>query len=94
MYKRQETYNPRLKTGEIELLVNKLEILSEFLHELPFEIMTSKSVNEETRLKYRYLDMRNEKVKEILLLRSEDVYKRQPMKKQMQMKMIQLSKNI
>ena len=67
----EETYNPRLKTGEIELLVNKLEILSESLHELPFEIMTSKSVNEETRLKYRYLDMRNEKVKEIFLLRSD-----------------------
>ena len=61
----EDTYNPRLKTGEIELLVNKLEILSPSLHELPFEIMTSKNVNEETRLKYRYLDMRNQKVKEI-----------------------------
>ncbi len=66
----EETYNPRLKTGEIELLVNELEVLSASLHELPFEIMTSKNVNEETRLKYRYLDMRNEKVKEIFLLRS------------------------
>lgn len=66
----EDTYNPRLKTGEIELLVNKLEILSPSLHELPFEIMTSKNVNEETRLKYRYLDMRNQKVKEIFLLRS------------------------
>ena len=67
----EETYNPRLKTGEIELLVNELEVLSASLHELPFEIMTSKNVNEETRLKYRYLDMRNEKVKEIFLLRSD-----------------------
>ncbi len=66
-----DTYNPRLETGKIELLVNKLEILSTSLHELPFEIITSKNVNEEVRLKYRYLDLRNKKVKEIFLLRSD-----------------------
>lgn len=66
----EETYNPRLETGKIELLVQNLEILSASLHTLPFEILASKNVNEEVRLKYRYLDMRNEKVKEIFLLRS------------------------
>ena len=66
-----DTYNPRLETGKIELLVNKLEILSTSLHELPFEIITSKNVNEEVRLKYRYLDLRNKKVKDIFLLRSD-----------------------
>lgn len=66
-----DTINEKLKSGEVELLVNKLDILGESLHELPFEIRESKSVSEEVRLKYRYLDMRNEKVKDNILLRSE-----------------------
>ena len=49
----EETYNPRLETGKIELLVQNLEILSASLHTLPFEILVSKNVNEEVRLKYR-----------------------------------------
>ena len=66
-----DTINEKLKSGEGELLVSKLDILGESLHELPFEIRESKSVSEEIRLKYRYLDMRNEKVKDNILLRSE-----------------------
>lgn len=70
--KRDEaTYNNRLKTGEVELLVETLEVLSASLHDLPFSIMTSKDANEEVRLKYRYLDMRNSKVKENIKLRSD-----------------------
>ncbi len=70
--KRDEaTYNNRLKTGEVELLVDTLEVLSASLHDLPFGIMTSKEANEEVRLKYRYLDMRNSKVKENIKLRSD-----------------------
>ena len=67
----EETYNDKIKTGEVELLVDSLEVLGESLHELPFEIISSKSSSEDVRLKYRYLDMRNEKVKDIILLRSE-----------------------
>lgn len=67
----EDTYNSRLKTGEVELLVEKLEVLSSSLHELPFNIMTSKEAGEDTRLKYRYLDMRNNKVKENIKLRSD-----------------------
>ena len=67
----EETYNSRLKTGEVELLVDKLEVLSPSLHELPFGIMTSKDANEDVRLKYRYLDLRNNKVKENFKLRSD-----------------------
>ena len=66
-----DTINEKIKSGEVELLVSKLDMLGESLHELPFEIRESKSVSEEIRLKYRYLDMRNEKVKDNILLRSE-----------------------
>ena len=66
-----DTINEKLKSGEVELLVSKLDMLGESLHELPFEIRESKSVSEDIRLKYRYLDMRNEKVKDNILLRSE-----------------------
>ena len=67
----EETYNDKIKTGEIELLVSELEVLGKSKHELPFEIITSKNTKEDLRLKYRYLDMRNKKVKDNLLLRSE-----------------------
>ncbi len=67
----EDTYNPKLKTGEVELLVDKLEVLSESLHELPFVIQSSKESSEDTRLKYRYLDMRNQSVKDNVMLRSE-----------------------
>lgn len=66
-----ETFNNRIKTGEVELLVDDLEVLSKSEHELPFGIMTSKEANEDIRLKYRYLDMRNSKVKDNLKLRSD-----------------------
>ena len=66
----EDTYNERISTGDIELLVSDLEVLAESEHELPFEIMTSRSVKEDLRLKYRYLDMRNDRVKDNLLLRS------------------------
>ena len=66
-----DTINEKLKSGEVELLVSKLDVLGESLHELPFDIRESKSVSEDIRLKYRYLDMRNDKVKDNILLRSE-----------------------
>ena len=67
----EETYNDKIKTGEIELLVSELEVLGKSKNELPFEIITSKNTKEDVRLKYRYLDMRNKKVKDNLLLRNE-----------------------
>lgn len=67
----EETYNQKIHTGEIELLVNELEVLGKSKNELPFEIITSKNTKEDVRLKYRYLDMRNKKVKDNILLRSE-----------------------
>lgn len=67
----EDTINKKIKSGEVELLISELDVLGELLHELPFEIMSSKQVSEDVRLKYRYLDMRNDKVKDNILLRSE-----------------------
>ncbi len=66
----EETYNPRIPTGTIELDAKEIDILGEVYTTLPFEVMTSKEVREDVRLKYRYLDLRNQKVKENILFRS------------------------
>jgi len=67
----EEDYNNRIKTGKVEVLVDKIEVLGKSKNNLPFEIMTSTNVSEETRLKYRYLDLRNEKVHNMVKFRSE-----------------------
>ena len=67
----EEDYNDKIATGTIELVVSELEVLGKAPNELPFEVKTSTSVNEETRLKYRYLDLRNDKVHSNIKLRSE-----------------------
>lgn len=70
--KREEgTENDRISTGNVEMVVDSLEILGSCVHELPFEIMTSKQTKDDVRLKYRYLDMRNEAVKKNMVLRSD-----------------------
>ena len=63
--------NPNMKTGEIEILVSNFEVLGEALNVLPFEINRSCEAFEDTRLKYRYLDLRNPKVHEKILFRTE-----------------------
>ena len=67
----ESTYNKNLSTGEIEVLITELDVLGKSKHELPFEIAQSKNTKEDVRLKYRYLDMRNQKVKNNILLRAE-----------------------
>ncbi len=70
--KREEgTENDRISTGNVEMVVDSLEMLGICVHELPFEIMTSKQTKDDVRLKYRYLDMRNEAVKKNMVLRSD-----------------------
>ena len=70
--KREEgTENDRISTGNVEMVVDSLEMLGSCVHELPFEIMTSKQTKDDVRLKYRYLDMRNEAVKKNMVLRSD-----------------------
>ena len=63
--------NPNMKTGEIEVLIKSLEVLGECLNVLPFEISRSKESTEDTRLKYRYLDLRNSEVHNNILFRSQ-----------------------
>ncbi len=67
----EETYNPKIPTGTIELEAHKVNLLGRVYKDLPFEVATSKEIREEVRLKYRYLDLRNRKVKENILLRSQ-----------------------
>ncbi len=67
----EENFNPKIKTGTIEVLVSSFEVLGRANNELPFEIITSINVNEDLRLKYRYLDLRNKKVHENIKFRSE-----------------------
>ena len=63
--------NPNMKTGEVEVLVSAFEVLGEALNVLPFEINRSTDAFEDTRLKYRYLDLRNTKVHDRILFRTE-----------------------
>ena len=66
----EETYNARIPSGTIELEAHKVEVLGKVYKPLPFEVMTSKETREEVRLKYRYLDLRNRKVKDNIIFRS------------------------
>ena len=67
----EDTYNPRIPTGTIELEAGKVTVLGKVYRQLPFEIMTSKETREDVRLKYRYLDLRNAKVKDNIVFRSQ-----------------------
>jgi len=67
----EEDYNERISTGKIEVLIDSIEVLGKANNVLPFEIMTSTSVSEEVRLKYRYLDLRNKKVHDNIIFRTE-----------------------
>ena len=67
----EETYNPKIPTGTIELEAKKVNILGKVYRQLPFEVMTSKETREDVRLKYRYLDLRNQKVRDNMIFRSQ-----------------------
>ncbi len=67
----EETYNPKIPTGTIELEAKRVTVLGKVYHQLPFEVMTSKETREDIRLKYRYLDLRNAKVRDNIIFRSQ-----------------------
>ena len=66
-----ETVNPRLDTGEVEVLVDQVEVLGRAERPMPFEIGESMQTREEIRLKYRFLDLRNPAVHQRVLRRAE-----------------------
>ena len=79
----EDDYNDHISTGTIELLVKDLEVLGKANNVLPFEVMTSHEVGEDVRLKYRYLDLRNPKVKNNIIFRSQVIdFLRSLMKKE------------
>lgn len=79
----EDDYNDHISTGTIELLVTDLEVLGRANNVLPFEVMTSHEVGEDVRLKYRYLDLRNPKVKNNIIFRSQVIdFLRSLMKKE------------
>ncbi len=70
----RESKNPKLPTGEIEVVPEKIEVLGKCFHnQLPFEINKSRDADENTRLKYRFLDLRNPAVKSNIVLRCQVV---------------------
>ena len=62
--------NPKISTGEIEVVADSIEVLGKCKNVLPFEINTDQEVREDLRLEYRFLDLRNEKLHNNILLRS------------------------
>ena len=66
-----ETYNPNIDTGEVEVKIENITILGKRTKNLPFEIDGSQEVREDLRLQYRFLDLRNEKLKANIILRTE-----------------------
>ncbi len=62
--------NSKIPTGEIEVVAQSLEVLGKCKNILPFEINTDQEVREDLRLEYRFLDLRNEKLHNNILLRS------------------------
>ena len=70
----RESKNPKQATGDIEVVPEKIEVLGKCVHnQLPFEINKSKDADENVRLKYRYLDLRNPAVKKNIILRCQVV---------------------
>lgn len=66
----EDDYNNHISTGTVEILVESIEVLGKAPNELPFEVITSTNVSEDIRLKYRYLDLRNDKVRNNINLRA------------------------
>jgi aspartyl-tRNA synthetase len=68
-----ESLNPKLPTGEIEIYADRIEILNAVYRQLPFQVSSvdTETVKEELRLRYRYLDLRRERMRENLKLRHE-----------------------
>lgn len=65
-----ETYNPKIATGEVEIVIDEIKILGKRTKNLPFEVNSNQEIREDLRLEYRFLDLRGDKLKNNLLLRA------------------------
>ena len=66
----EETINPKLKTGLVEIQIEEITILGKRTQNLPFEVNTDQEIREDLRLQYRFLDLRNDRLKNNLILRA------------------------
>ena len=66
----EETINTKLKTGLVEIEIEEIKILGKRIANLPFEINAEQEIREDLRLQYRYLDLRNDRIKNNLVLRA------------------------
>ena len=67
----EETINSKIATGYVEVHTEDITVLGKCKNALPFEVATSTNTSEEVRLKYRFLDLRNQKVHNNIMLRSQ-----------------------
>ena len=67
----EETVNPKIKTGLVEIKIEEIKVLGKRTKNLPFEVNTNQEIREDLRLQYRYLDLRNERLQNNLKLRAE-----------------------
>ena len=67
----EETINSKIATGYVEVHTDDITVLGKCKNVLPFEVATSTNTSEEVRLKYRFLDLRNQKVHNNIMLRSQ-----------------------
>lgn len=67
----EETVNPKIKTGLVEIRIEEIKVLGKRTKELPFEVNTNQDIREDLRLQYRFLDLRNDRLKNNLILRAQ-----------------------
>ena len=78
-----DSYNPKINTGTVELVAEKIDVLGAVTERLPFDVQTASETKEELRLKYRFLDLRNRELHERIVFRSEVVaYMRELMREE------------
>lgn len=67
----EETINPKIKTGLVEIVIEEIKILGKRTENLPFEVNSNQDIREDLRLQYRFLDLRNDRLKNNLILRAQ-----------------------
>ena len=67
----EDTVNLKLKTGKVEIFIEEIKVLGKRTKELPFEVNSDQEIREDLRLKYRFLDLRSDRLKNNLILRAQ-----------------------